>query len=59
MTADQKRPFHQAGVFFRFHPTRSVGQLDGRDLLAASWMNTQAAPRGDGSGRLPARSNPS
>lgn len=58
MAADQKRPFHHAGVFFRFHPTRSAGQLDGRNPLAANWMNTQAAPRGNGSGPLPATSNP-
>jgi len=42
MAADRKRPFHQAGVFFRFHPTRSVGELDGRNALPADWMTDQS-----------------
>jgi hypothetical protein len=45
MAADQQRPFHQSGVFFRFHPTRSAGQLDGRNPLAADWMTSELAAR--------------
>jgi len=41
MAADQRRPFHQAGAFFRFHPTRSAGQLDGRNPLPADWMTSE------------------
>ncbi len=38
MAADRKRAFHQAGVFVRFRPDRSAGQLHGRNPLPADWM---------------------
>ena len=38
MAADRQRPFHQSGVFFRFHPIASAGSLSGRNPIAADWM---------------------
>jgi hypothetical protein len=43
MAADRRQPFHQSGVFFRFHPTRSTGQLDGRNPLPADWMTNKTS----------------
>ena len=46
MAADRKQRFHQAGVFFRFQPTRSTGSLDRRNALPGDWMtdNTVQPP---------------
>jgi hypothetical protein len=43
MAADRTKPFHQAGVFFRFRPYQSVGHLRGRNPLAESWLDEATA----------------
>jgi hypothetical protein len=43
MAADRTKPFHQSGVFFRLRPYQSVGHLDGRNPLAASWLDDAVA----------------
>lgn len=42
MEADRKKPLHQAGVFFRFQPIASSGQLDSRNPLRKDWTTTPA-----------------
>ncbi len=46
IAAHAQRPFHHESAFIRFRPYRSQGALEGKNPLAANWMDVSRTPSG-------------